>query len=151
MARMYSGKRGKAGSKKPAKDKPLSWITYTPQEVEQLIIKLAKAEKAQSQIGTILRDSYGIPDVQKITQKKIGTILKEHKVNPELPEDLTSLIKRQTLLTRHIEKNKNDMTSRRGLLLTNSKIHRLTKYYQRKGVLPKGWTYTTEEAKYLSS
>ncbi len=147
MARMYSGRKGKAGSKKPAKDKQITWVTYTPQEIEQLVVKLAKAEKVPSQIGTILRDSYGIPDVQKLASKNITDILKEHKLLAKIPEDLAALLNHQKILLKHIEFNKKDMTSRRGLLLTRSKIHRLEKYYKRKGKLAKEWNNKQEEGK----
>ena len=149
MARMHSRKKGQAGPKRPPKEKTQPWLTYSSEEVEQLIFKLAKAGNSPSQIGILLRDNYGIPDLQKITGKKLLTILKEAKQAPELPEDLSSLIRKQTLLLKHIQSNKKDMASRRGLNLTESKIRRLSKYYQRTGVLPKGWTYSAEQAKLL--
>ena len=55
MARMYSRKKGKAGSKKPFKSKA-NWVKYKPKEVELLIAKFAKTGKTGSQIGLILRD-----------------------------------------------------------------------------------------------
>ena len=149
MARMHSRKKGKAGSKRPSKEKTQPWVSYSAQEIEQLVLKIAKAGNSPSKIGMILRDNYGIPDVPKITGKKVVQILKDAKQAPELPEDLTSLIRKQTLLLKHIEFNKKDMASRRGLLLTVSKIRRLTKYYQRNSVLPKGWTYSAEQAKLI--
>lgn len=149
MARMHSRKKGQAGSKRPAKEKTQPWVSYSAQEVEQLVLKIGKAGNTPSKIGMILRDNYGIPDVPKVTGKKIVQILKNAKQASELPEDLTSLIGKQTLLIKHIEANKKDMASRRGLLLTESKIRRLTKYYQRTGVLPKGWTYSAEQAKLI--
>src|SRR3989338_3061332 len=98
MARMHSRKKGKAGSKKPSKEKTQPWISYSAHEVEQLVVKLAKTGSSASKVGMILRDNYGIPDVQKLTGKKIVQILKEAKVASELPEDLTALIKKQILL-----------------------------------------------------
>ena len=151
MARMHSRKRGKAASKKPLKDKLQPWLSYAAEEVEQLVLKLGRSGNSSSKIGIVLRDSYGIPDVQKVTGKRIVKILKDAKLAPELPEDLSFLIKKQTLLIKHIEVNKKDMASRRGLMLTESKIKRLTKYYQRNGVLPKGWTYNPDQAKLLAS
>ena len=150
MARMHSRKKGKAGPKRPPKSKTQPWLSYSGEEVEQLVLKLAKGGNSSSKIGIILRDSYGIPDVQKVTGKKLVKILKDAHQASELPEDLTFLIKKQTLLLKHIQLNKKDMASRRGLLLTVSKIRRLTKYYQRKGVLPKGWTYNPEQAKLIA-
>ena len=40
MARMHSRKRGKHGSKKPAKKTSPPWIRYKPKEVELLIAKI---------------------------------------------------------------------------------------------------------------
>jgi len=147
MARRYSGKKGKAGSKKPTEDSPKPWLTYTKEEVEQLITKLAKSGNSTAKIGSALRDSYGIPDVKKHTGKTVLKIMKENKLSPKLPEDLTNLIKRQLAILKHLESNKQDKPASRGLTLTESKIRRLSKYYKRKGVLPKDWQYNKENIK----
>ncbi len=147
MAKMHSRKRGRSGSKKPVVDKPQPWLKYSASEIEQLVSKIGKTGKSTSQIGIALRDSYGIPDVHKLTSKKITKILKEHKIEPKLPEDISDLIKKEIQIIKHLEKNKKDMPSRRGLMLTKSKIKRLTKYYKRKKVLPQDWTYSTDQAK----
>ena len=143
---MYSRKRGKSGSKKPA-PKKLTWVRYKPKEVELLIVKLSKAGNTTSQIGMILRDSYGIPDVRAILSKKITKILKDNKLISELPEDLTALIKREIKIMKHRETHKKDQTSKRGLLLTGSKINRLVKYYKKNGRLPKDWKYDRTKAR----
>lgn len=148
MARMYSRKRGKSGSVKP-ENQDLSWVKYNPDEIEKLVVKLAKAGKKSAEVGILLRDSYGIPDVQKLTSKKIVQIMKENKLTGELPEDLLNLIKKETKLASHIEKNHKDMPAKRGLLITESKIKKLVKYYKRTKVLPKDWKYTREQAKLL--
>ena len=147
MARMHSRKKGKAGSKKPSAKKLQPWISYGPEEIEQLIVKISKTGKTTAQIGLILRDSYGIPDVHKLTGKKVAQILKAHKIEQKIPEDLTSLIRKEITIIKHLESNKHDMPSRRGLQLTESKIKRLTKYYKRNGVLPADWKYSREQAK----
>ena len=151
MARMYSGKRGKSGSKKPVKKTKKVWLRYSDKEVEQLIIKLAKQGNTSSKIGIILRDTYGVPDVRQVLEKKIGKILEEHKLKSQLPEDLTALIKKELNVLKHLETNKKDMPAKRGLNLTESKINRLVKYYIRKGILDKNWVYDREKAKLLVS
>ncbi len=151
MGRMYSGKKGKSGSKKPVKKHKLTWIRYSNKEIEQLIIKLAKQGKSQSEIGMILRDTYGVPSVRDILKKKLYKILEENKIIPKLPEDLTSLIKNEIKIIKHFERNKKDMHAKRGLLLTESKIHRLSKYYKRIGKLPQNWTYDRKQAEILVS
>jgi len=148
---MYSGKRGKSGSKKPVKKTKKVWLRYSDKEVEQLIIKLAKQGNTPSKIGIILRDTYGVPDVRQVLEKKIGKILEEHKLKSQLPEDLTALIKKELNVLKHLETNKKDMPAKRGLNLTESKINRLVKYYIRKGILDKNWVYDREKAKLLVS
>ena len=149
MGRMYSGKKGKSGSKKPVKKHKLTWMRYSGKEVEQLIIKLAKQGKTQSEIGMILRDTYGIPSTKELLTKKIGKILSENNLQPKLPEDLSNLIKREIIIKKHFDRNKKDMHSKRGLLITESKIHRLAKYYRRIGRLPKDWKYDRKQAELL--
>ncbi len=149
MARKYSGSHGKHGSKKPTKKIKPSWVTYTPKEIEELVVKLAKAGKNPSQIGLVLRDSYGIPDVQIIANKKIKDILAENKITHELPEDLMSLIKREINILKHMEKNKHDMTAKRGLQLTESKIYKISNYYKRTKKLPADWKYDRERIKLI--
>jgi small subunit ribosomal protein S15 len=127
----------------------VTWIDYKPKEVEELVIKYAKQGMSCAQIGLILRDQYGIPSVKIITGKTISKILKEHKMYPKLPEDLLNLMKRAVEISAHLEKNKKDYQSYRGLELTESKIRRLAKYYIKKGVLPKNWKYDLEQAKLL--
>ena len=147
MARMHSRKKGKAGSKRPLVTKPQPWISYSPEEIEQLVVKTAKTGKTSAQIGLVLRDSYGIPNSRKISNKKVNKILKEHKLEQKIPEDLTALIKKEVIIIKHLENNKHDMPSRHGLLLTESKIRRLTKYYKRTGILPQDWAYSRAQAK----
>jgi small subunit ribosomal protein S15 len=143
---MHSRKRGKSGSKRPLKSVSATWIRYKPKEMELMILKLAKEGKTSSQIGIILRDTYGVPDVKVITKKSIMATLKEKKVMPELPEDLSALIRKNVDILKHIEKNKMDQTAKRGLLLTESKIKRLVKYYKRSGRLSSDWKYDSKKA-----
>ena len=147
MARMYSGRKGKAGSKKPARKKIPSWVRYNANEIEMLITKLAKEGKSPSQIGLILRDRYGIPNIKEIVGKKVTKLLEEKKLRSKLPEDLLALIKKSIALRKHIETNHNDESSRRGLILTESKIKRLAKYYKRIGRLEEDWKFQPERVR----
>ncbi len=138
---MHSRRRGISGSKKPLLAPTPGWLQYKQDEIETLIVKLAKTSISQSQIGLTLRDTYGIPDVEKITGKKLGKILQEKELQPELPEDLHSLIKRAVQIKKHLETNKKDMHSKMGLQRTEAKIFRLLKYYKNTGRLPRDWKY----------
>ncbi len=124
-----------------------SWAPYKGKEVEKLIIKYAKAGKSASQIGMILRDSYGINSVKALTEKTITKVLGENQLQKKLPEDMISLIKKMIAIKQHREKNKQDKTALRGLQLTQSKINRLTKYYKRTKLLPADWALDTERLK----
>jgi small subunit ribosomal protein S15 len=143
---MHSRKKGKHGSKKPAKKTAPSWIRYKSKEVELLIAKIAKEGKSISQIGILLRDVYGIPSVSALCGKSISAVIKEKKLLPEVPEDLTALFRKYASIIKHLENNKHDETAARGLLLTESKINRLTKYYKRTGRIPQAWKFDTERA-----
>ena len=147
MARMHSSAKGRSRSTKPSKKVIPSWLKYKPKEVELLVIKYAKEGKLPSQIGIYLRDEYGIPDVKAIVKKSIGQILKEKNLVKEVPEDLMALIRKAVLVRKHMAENKQDMTAKRGLILTESKIKRLTKYYRRIGRLPLNWKYDPEKIK----
>jgi len=97
----------------------------------------------------ILRDSYGIPNVKAILGKKVCEVLKENKLAKAIPEDLTSLIKRDIELMKHLEANHKDMTAKRGIQLTESKIKRLIKYYKTKGIIEKNFIFDRNKAKLL--
>ncbi len=138
-------KKGKSHSTRPAREGPPPWLKYKPEEVEQLVVSLAKKGYGPSMIGIILRDQYGIPLVKQVTGKKITQILEEHGLAPEIPEDLANLIKRAMRVRRHLEEHPKDYHSKRGLELIESKIRRLVKYYKRVGKLPPDWEYKPEK------
>jgi small subunit ribosomal protein S15 len=146
MARMHSRKKGNAGSNKPAKPTVPTWIRYKKNEIELLITKLAKEGKSSSEIGMILRDTYGIPSVKLIAKKTISEIMKDKKLTSEIPEDLLALIRRSIAIKKHLEKNKHDETAKRGHTLTESKIRRLIKYYKKTGKLASEWKYDPSRA-----
>ncbi len=145
---MYSRNKGKSKSTKPLEPNT-GWIRYKPAEVESLVLKLAKTGIKPSKIGLILRDSYGIPDVKLTTKKSITKILEQNKIVYNLPEDLSFLVKKQISALKHFETNKHDMTAKRGLQLTSSKINRLIRYYKKAKKLPADWKYDQSKAKLL--
>lgn len=145
MSRLHSSKKGSSGSKKPVRDEEPNWVDYDADEVEKLVVKLAEDTHRPSEIGMKLRDEYGIPDVKELTGKKVTEILEENDAAPDLPEDLLSLIEKSARLRNHLDENENDLSAKRGLQLTNSKIRRLSKYYKQEGVLDEDWKYDPEE------
>ena len=146
---MHARKKGKSGSTKPTKKTKKSWVRYKPKEIEHIILRLAKTGKTSSQIGLIMRDTYGVPDIKTITGNTITQILDKNKLLPQLPEDMIALIKKEIKVIKHLESNKKDISSKRGLQLIESKIRRLIKYYKKTGKLPLDWEYDREKVKLL--
>ena len=149
MARIHARRKGKSGSTRPSMKTPQKWIRYKKNEVEKIIIKLAKEGKSSSEIGLILRDQFGVPLTKLVTGEKISQIMKKNNLYPKIPEDLFNLLRQAVNLRNHLQKNKKDSTSKRGLELLESKIRRLGKYYVKKKVLSEDWKYDPEKAKLL--
>lgn len=58
---------------------------------------------------------------------------------PQIPEDLYCLIKKAVAVRKHLERNRKDKDSKYRLILIESRIHRLARYYKRAGQLPPVW------------
>ena len=130
MATLYGRGRGKARSHPPKAEKP-HWLKYKSKEAEALVVQLAEKGLNSAKIGLILRDSYGIPDIKIVTGKKIQKILAEKEIKKE-PQEIVAIEKIIKALKKHFEKNKKDMTAKRGLQLNEAKLRRLKKYYKKK-------------------
>ena len=149
MARIHVHRKGKAGSKKPLRNKTPSWSPLNPKEVAAQVATLAREGKSTSLVGAYMRDQFGVPDVRLSTGKNVLTILRENNLEPRLPEEISNLLKRVVNLQDHLARTKNDLHNQRALTLLESKIRRLAKYYRREGRLPAEWTYSSETAKLL--
>ena len=137
---------GKSHQTRPVSKRSPSWCKYQPEEVEAIVTRLAKEGNSTSRIGTILRDQYSVPLVKPITGKKVTEILKEAQLAPPVPEDLANLLKKAESLVAHYEKNRTDLHNKRALQIVEAKIHKLSRYYKRVGVLPKNWKYEAKIA-----
>lgn len=144
MSRMHSSKKGRASSRRPMVSSNPSWVPLQQKEAEDLIIQMGKLGRKPAQIGLVLRDQHGVPNVRLLTGKSILQILEEGGVKPQIPEDLASLIERARNVTKHLSDNGKDESNRHGLKLIDSKIRRLVKYYVREGVIPANWKYSYE-------
>ncbi|UCE96072.1 MAG: 30S ribosomal protein S15 [Candidatus Bathyarchaeota archaeon] len=138
--------KGKSHSIRPVSKRPPSWCRYEPEEVEALIIKLAREGHPPSRIGTILRDQHGIPLTKPITGKRITRILSEADMALSIPEDLEMLLRKASRLSTHLERNKMDLANKRSLQIIEAKIHKLSKYYKQKDTLPSNWKYEPRAA-----
>ncbi len=131
---------------RPVSRRPPSWCKYQPEEVESFIIKLAKEGHSLSSIGTVLRDQYAIPLVKPITGKSISDTLKAANLAPTMPEDLTNLMKKAQSLAVHMDKNKKDLHNKRNMQIIEARIHKLSRYYKREGVISKNFKYEAKIA-----
>ncbi|OMJ12311.1 40S ribosomal protein S13-1 [Smittium culicis] len=139
MGRLHTPGKGISSSALPYKRTPPTWVKTTPEEVCNNICKLAKKGVTPSQIGVLLRDSHGIPVVRYVTGTKIVRILKANGLAPEIPEDLYFLIKKAVSVRKHLERNRKDRDAKYRLILIESRIHRLARYYKTSGQLPPNW------------
>jgi len=138
---MPKQEKGKSHETRPVSKRAPSWCKYQSEEVEALIVKLAKEGNSASRIGTILRDQYSVPLSKPITGKRILKIMKENKLAPAFPEDLASLLKKAESLALHLEKNRTDLYNRRALQLIEAKIHKLSRFYKKEGIVSASWKY----------
>ena len=125
------------------------WVTFSNEEIEEMILKFNKEGKTTSEIGIILRDQYGIPKVKDVTGERITEILKRNNQAGEYPEDLMNLIRRAVNIRDHLDDNPKDLHSKRGLTIIESRIRKLATYYVNEGELPEGWRYNPEQAALL--
>jgi len=125
------------------------WVSYSEDEVARLVVKLAKDGLQPALIGLVLRDQYGIPSVKQAAKKTVTRVLAENQLLPAIPQDLFNLLRRAVRLRAHLERNKRDAHSVRGLELLESKVRRLVKYYRNTGKLPETWAYDAERAKLI--
>jgi len=133
----------------PYKRTPPSWCKATAAEVNDQICKLAKKGMTPSAIGVLLRDQHGIPQVHTVTGSKILRILKGSGLAPDIPEDLYFLIKKAVSMRKHLERNRKDKDGKFRLILIESRIHRLARYYKKARKLPPTWKYESSTASAL--
>ncbi|MEM0505315.1 MAG: 30S ribosomal protein S15 [Sulfolobales archaeon] len=149
---MNKGKeKGASHGTRPAALVAPKWLQFTPEEVELIIVELARKGYPPSMIGVILRDQYGLPLTKAVLNMKLTEVLNKYNVSLSVPEDLYNLIRKAINLRKHLEAHPRDTHSQRGLIETESKIHRLVKYYKSIGKLPPDWKYQPSTAEILVS
>lgn len=146
MSRVHSGRKGRAGSHRPYPISKPEWVTTTAEEALETAVQLAKSGRPSAQVGMALRDSYGFPSARAVTGKRLGALLAEHGIRPEIPEDLQALLKRVVHLQRHLSTHPKDLSNRRGLSLMESRIRRLARYYRQRRRIPEDWRYSAASA-----
>lgn len=149
MGRMHSNGKGISGSAVPYSRRAPAWLKTTSDDATDLIAKLARKGLTPSQIGAVLRDSHGVGQVKALTGAKVVRILRVQGLAPQIPEDLYHLIKKAVSVRKHLERNRKDKDSKYRLILVESRIHRLARYYKRTGQLPPVWKYEAASASTL--
>jgi len=146
---MHAPGKGISSSALPYKRSPPSWLKTSPEDVVEHICKLARKGMTPSQIGVLLRDSHGIPQVRFVTGNKILRVLKSSGLAPSIPEDLWHLIKKAVSVRKHLEVNRKDRDSKFRLILIESRIHRLARYYKSKQQIAPTFKYDSATASTL--
>lgn len=146
MARMHARRKGKSSSKHPLIQDNPKWVPLGTDEIVEIIVKKSGEGLSSAEIGLLLRDQHGVPDVKLATKKSITQIMKENGIELKLPEDLSNLIRRAVNLNTFLKDHPKDLHNRRSLHLMEAKIRRLERYYKDNGVLPKDWKYALDTA-----
>ncbi|RMZ79999.1 hypothetical protein DV738_g2935, partial [Chaetothyriales sp. CBS 135597] len=142
MGRLHSKGKGISSSAIPYSRAVPTWFKSTPNQVEENICKLARKGATPSQIGVVLRDSHGVAQVKVVTGNKILRILKSNgRCNDQFL--------RAVAVRKHLERNRKDKDGKFRLILIESRIHRLSRYYKTVGVLPPTWRYESATASTL--
>ncbi|WP_455392634.1 30S ribosomal protein S15 [[Eubacterium] cellulosolvens] len=149
MARIHARRRGKSSSTAPYQVNVPEWVPLQAKEIEDVIVKLGKEGLSTAEIGTRLRDQYGIPSVKLSTGKKITKILAENNIKFTLPEDLANMLRKVSNLDMHLKNNPKDLHNRRAMQLLEEKIRRIVRYYKSIDVLPMDWKYDLANVKLL--
>jgi small subunit ribosomal protein S13e len=148
MGRIQSKGKGKGISSAvtPFKRRSARWVAHTPKSITELIVTMAKKGLSPSQIGVAIRDKEAIPSIKLLTGQKIVRLLKKNGkyffdsgCAPEIPEDIYCLIKKAVNIRRHLEKCRKDKDAKYRLILIESRIHRIARYYRRTQRLPNKW------------
>jgi small subunit ribosomal protein S13e len=143
---MYGPGKGISGSALPYRRSPPAWLKVTSRDLVKQIIELSKKGMAPSMIGLTLRDSLGVAQVKSVTGRKIVRILKASGRGAELPEDMFCLIARAVNMRKHLERHRTDMDTKFRLILVESRIHRLARYYKSVRRLPPTFKYDSANA-----
>jgi small subunit ribosomal protein S15 len=100
------------------------------QDVEKIIIDLAKQGNTSEKIGLILKQKHNIKNVRKETGKRISEILREKDLY--IDADIKNLKEKISQLEKHLSKNKHDYPTKRIFPIKSSQLRRFEKYRKKK-------------------
>ena len=139
MGRMHSSGKGKSCSMKPFTTTIPTFMVESVPEIKKTIINLGNRGNSASTIGAILRDQYGVGNAQDVLGMNLLDFMKKNGCAPAIPEDLTALVDKANNVRKHLSVFKKDNGAKYRLILINSRVHRLIRYYKEKKVLPGNW------------
>ncbi|XP_015773651.1 PREDICTED: 40S ribosomal protein S13-like [Acropora digitifera] len=147
MGRMHAPGKGISASALPYRRSVPTWLKLTSDDVKEQIYKLAKKGLTPSQIGICTEF---ITDYTTLVLTIQHSFLQPFSgLAGNLPEDLYFLIKKAVSVRKHLEKHRKDKDSKFRLILIESRIHRLARYYKTKRLLPPNWKYESSTASAL--
>ena len=146
MGRMYGPGKGISGSALPYRRQAPAWLKVSSRDLVKKVVELARKGMAPSMIALTLRDGMGVGQIKSVTGRKIVRILKAHGQAPEMPEDMFCLIRRAVSMRKHLDRHRKDMDTKFRLILVESRIHRLARYYKRVRRLPPTFKYESANA-----
>jgi len=149
MGRMHSGGKGISKSALPYRRSVPQWLKMSAEDIKEETYKMARQGLTPSRIGINLRDRFGIAQARFAAGNKILRILRAKGMAPEIPEDLYCLMKKALSIRKHLERNRKDTDAKYRLILVESRIHRLARYYKKKEQLPPNWKYDANTASTL--
>merc|ERR1712098_401988 len=89
------------------------------------------------------------PEKRHIPHKVVDSGNGVFRIEFTTVEDIYFLIKKAVSIRKHLERNRKDKDAKFRLILVESRIHRLARYYKTKSVLPPTWKYESSTASTL--
>ncbi len=80
---------------------------------------------------------------------KLSAVVMTLGLAPQIPEDLWHLVKKAVAVRKHLEVNRKDKDSKFRLILIESRIHRLARYYKKTQAIPPSFKYDSATASTL--
>ncbi|CAG8833277.1 26237_t:CDS:2 [Racocetra persica] len=111
-------------------------MEITSKDICEQILKLANEGITPSQISIYLRNLYNFRPFKNITSNKVVRILKLNGLAPKILEDLYHLITKLIIVCKYLKYNRSDKVSKFWLILIESKIHHLARFYKTERQLP---------------
>ena len=122
----------------------------TPKCEQEVYVELPEeAGVAQDECGKLIHWLYGCRPATQAWEKHYSALLKKNGFAPEIPEDLYALIKKAVSVRKHLDRNRRDKDTKFRLILIESRIHRLARYYRKVRTLPPNWKYESATASAL--